>query len=159
MKTATETEETLHLLDLSSCPVVHLDVRRWSDGLTAAISCFLVLKLPDCESHNSARHQHLHHVLFLTTFDYTIIFHLKNYLPCPVWCHYPQLIPAYFTFSSFLLVLTHNTKKLNSQNSLCLFLSLLLSIFRRRPTHSLPLFSYFSPDMSSVTQFGKLLLY
>ena len=28
--------------------------------------------------------------LFLTTFDFTIIFHLKNYLPCLVWCHYFQ---------------------------------------------------------------------
>ena len=28
--------------------------------------------------------------LFLTTLDFTIIFHLKNYLPCLVWCHYFQ---------------------------------------------------------------------
>ena len=25
---------------------------------------------------------------FLTFFDFTIIFHLKNYLPCLAWCHY-----------------------------------------------------------------------
>ena len=37
------------------CPVAHLDVHGWSDGLTAVISCFLV-----CGSHNSARHRHLH---------------------------------------------------------------------------------------------------
>ena len=35
-----------HLPDLSSCPVAHLNVSEWSDGLTAVISCFLVLKLP-----------------------------------------------------------------------------------------------------------------
>ena len=27
---------------------------------------------------------------FLTIFDFAIIFHLKNYLPCLVWCHYFQ---------------------------------------------------------------------
>ena len=59
MKTATETEEKLHLLDLSGCPVAHLDVRVRSDGLTAVISYFLVLKLAACGSHSSARHRHL----------------------------------------------------------------------------------------------------
>ena len=34
-------------------------IHGWSDGLTAVISCFLVLKLPGCGSHNSARHRHL----------------------------------------------------------------------------------------------------
>ena len=48
-----------HLPDLSSCPVAHLNVSEWSDGLTAVISCFLVLKLPGCGSHNSAGHWHL----------------------------------------------------------------------------------------------------
>ena len=56
-KSAMETEE--HLLDLCSCPVAHLDVHRWGDGLIAVISCFLVLKLLGCESHNSAGHWHL----------------------------------------------------------------------------------------------------
>ena len=27
---------------------------------------------------------------FLTTFDFTTVFQLKNYLPCLVWCHYFQ---------------------------------------------------------------------
>ena len=49
-----------HLPDLSSCPVAHLNVSEWSDGLTAVISCFLVLKLPGCVSHKSECHRHLH---------------------------------------------------------------------------------------------------
>ena len=27
---------------------------------------------------------------FVTFFDFAIIFHLKNYLPCLAWCHYFQ---------------------------------------------------------------------
>ena len=50
----------LHPLDLCSCPAAHHDICRWSDGLTAVISCFLGLKLPGCESHNSACHPHPH---------------------------------------------------------------------------------------------------
>ena len=45
-----------HLLELSGCPVVHLNVRGWNEGLAAVISCFL----PSCGSHDSAGHRHLH---------------------------------------------------------------------------------------------------
>ena len=39
--------------------ISNLNVHRWNDGLTAVISCFLVLKLPGCELHNSASHHHI----------------------------------------------------------------------------------------------------
>ena len=39
---------------------VWMGLLTYVDGLTAVISCFLVLKLPGSGSHNSAGHQHLH---------------------------------------------------------------------------------------------------
>ena len=47
--------------------------------------------------------------------DYTIIFHLKNYLPCLVWCHYLQ--------HNLTCVTVRLCKSLSSQNSPSLSMS------------------------------------
>ena len=57
--------------------------------------------------------------LFLTTFDYIIIFHLKNYLPCLVWCHYFQHnLTCDCTVIFFILTYYINTMDLKSQNNI-----------------------------------------
>ena len=58
--------------------------------------------------------------LFLTTFDCTIIFHLKNYLPCLVWCHYFQHILTCVTVQLLFFILAYyvNTMDLKSQNNI-----------------------------------------
>ena len=38
---------------------------------------------------------------FLTIFDFVIIFHLKNYLPCLAWSHYFSAQPTCVTVQLF----------------------------------------------------------
>ena len=56
--------------------------------------------------------------LFLTTFDYTIIFHLKNYLPCLVSLFSAQPHMCDCTVIFFILTYCINTMDLKSENNI-----------------------------------------